>query len=363
MTVLITGICGFVGSTLAISLRESSPALDIVGFDNFIRPGSELNRLRLASKGIKVFHADLRNRADMEVLPKTDWVIDAAANPSVLAGVDGATSSRQLLEHNLGGTINLLEHCRLHDAGFTLLSTSRVYSIPPLAELPVRIEGSAFVPDLSSSETAAIAGLSRFGISESFSTEPPVSLYGVTKLTSELLALEYGRDFGFPVWINRCGVLAGAGQFGKADQGIFSFWIHSWRSGRALRYLGFGGNGYQVRDCLNPRDLTGVILQQMGTAPGSKPSVVNFSGGVQNSMSLAQLSAWCLQRFGRSASQDFLRPTPNVGKRCFDIPWLVLDSSLAAKVWDWFPATSLDSTLEEIASHAESHPDWLDIVG
>ena len=36
------------------------------------------------------------------------------------------------------------------------------------------------------------------------------------------LILEYGECFGFPVWINRCGVLAGAGQFGKADQGIFS---------------------------------------------------------------------------------------------------------------------------------------------
>ena len=49
-----------------------------------------------------------------------------------------------------------------------------------------------------------------------------MSLYGATKLASEQLALEYGSTYGFPVWINRCGVLAGAGQFGRADQGIFA---------------------------------------------------------------------------------------------------------------------------------------------
>ena len=58
--------------------------------------------------------------SDLEPLPGVDWVIDAAANPSVLAGVDGRTSSRQLVEHNLGGTVNLLEFCKLHRAGFTL---------------------------------------------------------------------------------------------------------------------------------------------------------------------------------------------------------------------------------------------------
>ncbi len=52
-------------------------------------------------------------------------------------------------------------------------------------------------------------------------------MYGSTKLASEIVALEYGEAFGFPVWINRCGVLAGAGQFGTPDQGIFSYWINA----------------------------------------------------------------------------------------------------------------------------------------
>jgi nucleoside-diphosphate-sugar epimerase len=42
MKILISRICGFVGSTLAAALREADPALKVAGFDNFVRPGSEL---------------------------------------------------------------------------------------------------------------------------------------------------------------------------------------------------------------------------------------------------------------------------------------------------------------------------------
>src|ERR1700682_6151238 len=132
MRILITGICGFVGSTLALEIRESLEGAEIFGFDNFVRPGSEINRLALQRTSIAVRHADLRSTSDMEALPKADWVIDAAANPSVLAGLDGESSSRQVVEHNLGGTVNVLEYCKKHRAGLILLSTSRVYSIAGL---------------------------------------------------------------------------------------------------------------------------------------------------------------------------------------------------------------------------------------
>src|SRR5207245_1663809 len=85
------------------------------------RTGRELKRL-----GVRVLHADIRMASDFEALPAVDAVIDAAANPSVLAGVDGTTSSRQVVEHNLGGTIEMLELCRRQRSAFVLLSTSRV---------------------------------------------------------------------------------------------------------------------------------------------------------------------------------------------------------------------------------------------
>lgn len=351
MKILISGICGFVGSTIAARLKQHLSGVEVFGFDNFIRPGSELNRRELKRMGIRVQHGDVRTAADIGTLEAADWVIDAAANPSVLAGVDGQTSSRQLVEHNLYGTINLLEYCKQHKAGFILLSTSRVYAIKPLAELKVKAVEKAFRP----TSVKLPKGVSAAGVSEEFSTEAPISLYGSTKLASEAMALEYGDTFNFPVWINRCGVLAGAGQFGRPDQGIFSYWINSWLRQRPLKYIGFGGKGFQVRDCLHPHDVVSLLVKQMGTADRKRPRVINISGGAKSATSLAQLSDWCAERFGAHKVQPDGTPRP------FDIPWIVLNSALASKIWRWQPETPVENILDEIARHAESHPDWLDL--
>ena len=351
MRLLITGICGFVGGTLACGLREGWPGWEIVGLDNLVRPGSETNRRTLRERGFKLYHGDVRSPSDLETLPRCDWIIEAAANPSVLAGVDGKTSSRQLIEHNLVGTINMLELLRRWGCGFTMLSTSRVYSIRALAAIPVEAQGDRFVPRAAAPR---IAGFTTQGITEDFSTEPPLSLYGSSKRASELLACEYAESFDLPVSILRCGVLAGAGQFGKIDQGIFSYWIHSYCRRRPLKYIGFDGTGCQVRDCLHARDLLPLVAQQMAKPRPEAPRVLNVSGGLGQSASLRQLSAWCAQRFGPHtiAAEGKSRP--------FDVPWLVLESSRAAHVWGWKPQTPLEAIWTEIANHAEKNPDWLD---
>jgi CDP-paratose 2-epimerase len=354
MKILVTGICGFVGSILTRALLESAENLQITGVDNFIRPGSELNRRELAALGVKIIHADIRSATDIETLPAADFVMDAAANPSVLAGVDGKTSSRQLLEHNLWGTVNILEYCKAHRAGLILLSTSRVYSVPPLAALPVEVHQRAFRPR---SGAKMPDGLTTAGVSETFSTAPPISLYGSSKLASEAVALEYGEAFDFPVWINRCGVLAGEGQFGKPDQGVFSFWINAHLRRRPLKYIGFDGQGHQVRDCLHPRDLVPVLLAQMRYRGSDKSRIANFGGGAANAISLAQLTGWCDARFGKHAVQSDPKPRPS------DVPWMVLDPSLAAKIWNWSPKILLPQVLDEIAKHADQNPDWLEISG
>jgi CDP-paratose 2-epimerase len=351
MKALITGVCGFVGSTLAVELKRQVAGLDILGLDNLSRPGSEQNRHAFKRHGIDFVHGDIRNPADLEELPKVDWVIDAAANPSVLAGVSGVTSSRQLMEHNLIGTLHLLEYCKRHSAGFVMLSTSRVYSQAKLSTLPVEAEAGAFVPRF---EAISEPGLSVQGVAEGFSTQPPLSLYGAAKLASELMILEYGLAFALPVHVNRCGVLAGAGQFGKPDQGIFAFWIHSYCHRRPLKYIGFGGSGHQSRDCLHPRDLASLVARQMAH-PGKGGRVLNVSGGAAGAMSLSQLSDWCAARFGAH------QVGADSNSRRFDVPWLVLDSSEVAKEWDWRPTTNRDSILEEIACHAEQHPEWLEL--
>src|SRR6185369_17569595 len=129
-------------------------------------------------------------------------------------------------------------------------------------------------------------------------TAPPISLYGATKLACETVALEYGNAFGFPVWVNRCGVLAGAGQFGTPDQGIFSYWIHAHRARRPMRYIGFDGTGKQVRDALHPRDLAGLLDSQMHCSRAGGQRLYSAGGGCGNAISLANLNAWCDSRFG-----------------------------------------------------------------
>jgi CDP-paratose 2-epimerase len=350
--VLVTGACGFVGSSLLRGWAEQGEAHRLLGIDSFVRPGSESNRRALRGIGVRLSHADLRCASDFENLPSVDVVVDAAANPSVLAGVDGRSSSRQLVEHNLLGTVNTLEYCRRVKATFILLSTSRVYSIPPLAGLPVRAVDGAFQPQ---PDREWPVGLSPAGISEAFSTEPPVSMYGATKAASERLALEYGSAYDFPVWVNRCGLLAGAGQFGRGDQGIFTYWVTSWLRRERLRYFGFGGQGHQVRDCLHPADLLHLLERQMSGPDPEKPRVVNVSGGRASALSLRQLSDWCRKQMGP------LEVAAAPESRPFDIPWLVLDPTLAKEVWGWSPTRSTIAILEEILGHARENPDWLEL--
>jgi CDP-paratose 2-epimerase len=351
MRILITGACGFVGSTLAQAIVESGLDWSLAGLDNLVRPGSERNRLQLGRLGVDLYHGDLRCPSDLEALPTVDWVIDCAANPSVLSGTDGQASSRQLMEHNLFGTVHLLEKCKATGAGLILLSTSRVYSLEALSRLPMTVSNEAY----SLANTGELpAGVSDEGIDENFSTRPPLSLYGASKLASELLALEYGSAFGFPVRINRCGVLAGGGQFGRPDQGIFAYWINSHLRRESLRYIGFGGQGHQVRDCLHPQDLVTLLQKQVNAGTdASKPPVVNVAGGRNSAMSLLQLTRWCDARFGSHPVASDPRP------RAFDLPWVVLDARLAGEAWDWHPQTPTEAILEEIAIHAEANPDWL----
>ena len=94
MKLLITGICGFAGRVLALELKRQFEQVQIIGLDNLSRAGSEQNRRLLKRPGDRFVHGDLRNPSDLEAIPKVDWIIDAAANPSVLAGVAGQTSSR-----------------------------------------------------------------------------------------------------------------------------------------------------------------------------------------------------------------------------------------------------------------------------
>ena len=228
MRILITGGAGFVGSNLAL-LFAKEPGIAVTAFDNLHRRGSELALERLRKGGVSFVHGDIRNVEDLEGLPAADLLIECSAEPSVHAGYDG--SARYLVNTNLTGTFNCLEYARRHGTAVVFLSTSRVYSIPALRVLPLRPEEQRFA--LPPGEAGA--GWSERGIAEDFPTGAPRSLYGTTKLASELLIEEYNATFGLRTIIDRCGVITGPWQMGKVDQGFFVLWAACHLYGRALR--------------------------------------------------------------------------------------------------------------------------------
>jgi CDP-paratose 2-epimerase len=355
LRILITGICGYVGSRLASFLLSSAAGIEVLGIDNLSRPGSETALQSLRKNGVQIWRGDIRLASDVQALPDVDWVVDCAANPTVTAGLSdgGWGSSRQLVEHNLAGTLNILEFCKGRGAGLVLLSTSRVYSVAELNALPLREGETRFIL----ADTEDIPGCSNYGISEDFSTAAPVSLYGATKLASERIALEYGDAFGFPVWINRCGVIGGPGQYGRVDQGILAFWVFSFLLGRPLRYIGFGGTGKQVRDFVQAEDVADLVLRQMMDPSRQVHRVHNVGGGAPGAFSLRELTEICRDFFGSSVSV-----MPSNEERRYDIPYYVTDTRRVQQAWGWTPSVTGEELVLSVCRWARQHHAFVEVL-
>jgi CDP-paratose 2-epimerase len=343
MRVVITGGAGFVGSSLALAFRVARPSAEIVAFDNLRRRGSELNLERFRAHGIEFVHGDVRNPDDLAALSGNfDLVIDAAAEPSVLAGLDG--SPAYVIAANLLGTMNCLEFARTRARALIFLSSSRVYSIAPLRDLALDETRTRFT--LAARQHCA--GVSSAGIAEDFPVHLPRSIYGATKLASEHLVQEYAASFGLAAVIDRCGVIAGPGQFGRVDQGVFTLWVAHHVFGKPLRYTGFGGTGKQVRDLLHPDDLFRAIEAQLSAIDRLSGETFNLGGGQESSTSLAELSALCQHTTGRTIPITGADESSSV-----DIPFYVSDSARAKRMFDWSPRKGVADIVSDIHAWLE----------
>ncbi len=349
MHVLITGGAGFVGSSLAVMLSENR-GFSVTALDNFRRRGSELALLRLRAAGVAFVHGDIRNPEDLEGLA-ADLLIECSSEPSVHAGYAGGT--RYLVNTNLFGTFNCLEWARRHGAGVIFLSTSRVYSIAALSDLPLAVEGRRF--SLLPGKTGQ--GWSERGIAEDFSTKGARSLYGTTKLASELLIEEYGAAFGLKAIVNRCGVITGPWQMGKVDQGFFVLWAARHLYGGPLAYSGFGGNGYQVRDVLHVADLYDLVSLEIDALDHLSGRTFNVGGGLAVSVSLAELTELCAKETGVRLALGSEPATQPV-----DIPYYVSDHGAASRAFGWSPARSVERILGEVMDWLGRHRNALEPV-
>src|SRR5712671_821924 len=135
MRILITGGAGFVGSHLALSFKRDTPDSTVIALDNLKRRGSELALRRLAAGDVEFRHGDIRNPEDLADTGSVNLLVECSAEPSVQAGLYGG--ERYLISTDLIGTINCLDYARRHDAAVIFLSTSRIYPIAPVRELPL----------------------------------------------------------------------------------------------------------------------------------------------------------------------------------------------------------------------------------
>lgn len=337
MNILITGGSGFVGSNIAIALNELGHS--ITCFDNLSRRGSEIILQRLIDNDCEFIHGDIRNSDDFEKLNEHyDVMLECSAEPSVLAGSKGS-DAYSLINNNLIGFINCAEYCRKNSVPIIFLSTSRVYPYDKLASFTFEEQEDRF-------EIARnYPFISNEGVSVDFPLKGVRSLYGATKLAAEYLLQEYAHNYNIPAIINRLGVIAGPWQLGKVDQGVFTYWLANHYFKKPLNYIGFGGNGKQVRDLLHIDDLIRLIIQQINSISKYRGEIFNVGGSSFSSLSLKETTELCQEITGNKVL--IKRVMEN---RPADLIWYKTDIALTTKEFGWKPEKNSKIILTDIHS-------------
>jgi UDP-glucuronate 4-epimerase len=196
MRILVTGAAGFIGYHTAARLLDQGH--EVIGFDN-LSPyydvslkEARLNRLR-GRNNFRFLQADLADRTIVEATfaeERPERVIHLAAQAGVRYSLDHPHS---YISSNVTGFLHVLEGCRHHG-----------------------------VEHLVYASTSAVYGANRrlpFDVSDG--TDHPVSLYGATKKTNELMAHSYAHLFGLPVTGLRFFTVYGP--WGRPDMSLFLF--------------------------------------------------------------------------------------------------------------------------------------------
>lgn len=328
--ILITGGCGFIGSNIGVFLKQRYPNINILALDNLTRWGTQFSLKRLKEQGINFLHGDIRNYEDLEKIKTIDLLIECSAEPSVLSGY--GQSPRYIINTNLFGTVNCLELARRDKADIMFMSTSRVYPYDVINKLAIKEEKTRFVWNKL-----------KEGIGLDFPLEGLRSMYGATKLASELIFKEYLAMYDLKGIINRCGVITGPWQLGKVDQGVFSLWMLGHYFNKPLAYIGFSGKGKQVRDLLHIDDFCRLLELQLVNLDKFTGQTYNVGGGNKVSLSLLETTDLCQKITGNK-----LKIIPNPANRPADLAIYITDNSKVRADFNWQPKKTKEETLEDI---------------
>jgi CDP-paratose 2-epimerase len=281
---IVTGSCGLIGSEVTTHFAELGFA--VTGVDNnfratFFGPEGDtrwtLGRLEQSCRGYQHRNLDIRDREGVMALLKEvrpGVIIHTAAQPSH----DRAAAIPFLdFEVNAVGTLNLLEAARQYcpEAPFIHMSTNKVYGdLPNSISLEER-ETRWDYADLHYTN----------GIPESFSIDQSKhSLFGASKVASDIMVQEYGRYFNIPTCCLRGGCLTGPNHSGVELHGFLSYLIRCNLEGR--EYKVFGYKGKQVRDNIHSEDVAR-FMHEFYKSPRCG-EVYNIGGGKGNACSILE---------------------------------------------------------------------------
>jgi len=340
--VMVTGSCGLIGSEVCLHFSESG--YSVLGIDNnqravFFGPEGDtswtLDRLRQNIPGYEHHDIDIRDREEiLRLVERTrpSVIVHSAAQPSHDRAAQIAFDD---FDTNAVGTLNLLEASRrwTPESPFIHMSTNKVYGDRPnrlsLVEKEARWEYAD--PEYY------------LGIPESFPIDQSLhSLFGASKLASDVMAQEYGRYFGMPTCILRGGCLTGPNHAGVELHGFLSYLIRCNLIGK--EYKIFGYKGKQVRDNIHSEDVAKFML-----AFAQKPrcgEVYNLGGGFDNSCSILEAFALATEVSGREQVWTYVESNRIGDHICYysDL------TKMKAHYPDWGITKNLKQTVAEISA-------------
>ena len=324
MRICITGSAGFIGSH--VSRHLASQGHEVIGFDNFNDYyDPELKRKRLeelvGTENFKCIKGDLSSVKDVESLFSNgpfDRVIHLAAQAGVRYSID---NPHTYIESNIVGFLNILEACRHNEIKHLIFaSSSSVYG---------------------ANETHPY--------STHHSTDHPVSLYGATKKSNELMAHSYSSLYGLPVTGLRFFTVYGP--WGRPDMAYYNFTKKIMKDEVIDVYNG----GHHQRDFTYIDDIVESIVRLLDIIPepdsnwNSKSPDLSSSSAPYRLYNIGNSSPIELLKFieilesiiGREAKKNF------IDKQLGDVLSTAADTKPLSYLTGFAPNTSLEVGLEK----------------
>lgn len=245
MKILVTGGCGFIGSTFIRMALNEHPDVEIVNLDAMTYAANPLNLQDVESNSKYTFiHGDIRSGSDVDkAIDGCDYVVNFAAE----SHVDRSFDSPGIFEQtNTGGTVNLLKAALKHRIKrFLQISTDEVY-------------GALRPDDPPFTENSELK---------------PSSPYSASKAAADLFALSFHHSFGLDLCITRCSNNYGPRQ---TPEKLIPFFIMRLIEDRSLPIY---GDGRQIRDWIYVDDhCRGIWL---ALTRGQSGRIYNLSAGCE----------------------------------------------------------------------------------